>query len=286
MTGTLAIRNADPWMFFQKTAGTGHSCALWGQVDTAARWTLVMINGDAETGGNTGSNFQIDRWDDSGGNIGPALTINRATGNIGIGTATPGSKFTVAGSIALPSDNFIGFTGTTAVSASNYTLFANAGNTLLNAPTGDIRLRLNNVDALAVDATGLTASGNAYKPGGGPWTATSDARIKDVLGNYTPGLAEVLQLKPVRYTFKGNYSKKPDGPSPHQRLAEEKKEFVGLIAQQAEVPMPEMVTVEAGYINGDPVDDLRVLDTTALVFALVNACKELAARVAALEQAA
>lgn len=132
----------------------------------------------------------------------------------------------------------------------------------------------------------LTVSGNAYKPGGGTWTATSDARIKDVVGDYTHGLAEVLQLLPVRYTFKGNYSKTADGPSAHQHLAQEKKEFVGLIAQQAEVPMPEMVTTEVGFVDGKPVADLRVLDTTALMFALVNACKELAARVAALEGAA
>jgi hypothetical protein len=132
----------------------------------------------------------------------------------------------------------------------------------------------------------LTVSGNAYKPGGGPWAGTSDERIKDVLGDYTQGLAEVLQLLPVRYTFKGNYSKQATGPSPHQQLAEEQREFVGLIAQQAEVPMPEMVTTEAGYIDGEPVDDLRVLDTTALLFALVNSVKELAARLEALEQAA
>jgi len=133
-------------------------------------------------------------------------------------------------------------------------------------------------------ATGdLSVSANAYKPGGGPWAATSDERIKDVLGDYTHGLAEVLKLDPVRYTFQGNYSKQATGQSPHQQLAEEKKEFVGLIAQQAEVPMPEMVTTEAGYIDGEPVDDLRVLDTTALLFALVNCVKELSARIDALE---
>jgi len=129
-------------------------------------------------------------------------------------------------------------------------------------------------------------SANAYKPGGGTWTAPSDERIKDVLGDYTHGLAEVLALDPVRYVYKGNYSRQATDPSPHQRLAEEQREFIGLIAQQAEVPMPEMVTTESGYIDGEPVDDLRVLDTTALVFALVNAVKELSARVSALEAGA
>jgi hypothetical protein len=50
--------------------------------------------------------------------------------------------------------------------------------------------------------------------------------------------------------------------------------------------MPEMVDKTAGYIDGVPVDDIRNLDTTALIFALVNSVKTLAARVAALESAA
>src|SRR4029077_18015500 len=110
------------------------------------------------------------------------------------------------------------------------------------------------LSAFRVDVAGDTnIAGGVDKPGGGSWTAPSDARIKDVIGDYTHGLAEVLQLLPVRYTFKGNYSKsKPseDEPPPYQRLVEEKTEFVGLIAQQAEKPMPEMVTTEVGFIDG------------------------------------
>lgn len=140
------------------------------------------------------------------------------------------------------------------------------------------------VGRVSVNAAGdLTANAGAFKPGGGPWAATSDVRIKDVLGDYTGGLAEVVTLMPVRYVFKGNYSKRPDAPSPDRRPVEERKEFVGLIAQQAEASMPEMVTTETGYIDGEPVDDLRVLDTTALLFALVNCVKELNTRIAALE---
>lgn len=161
---------------------------------------------------------------------------------------------------------------------------------LLNPNGGNVGIGTSTPGA-KLDVNGdLNISGVAYKPGGGSWTAPSDERIKDVLGDYTHGLAEVLQLLPVRYKFKGNYSKSAPSPDPKDRPApkpaEELKEFIGLIAQQAEVPMPEMVTTEVGFVDGKPVADLRVLDTTALLFALVNSCKELAARVAALEQAA
>jgi hypothetical protein len=44
-----------------------------------------------------------------------------------------------------------------------------------------------------------------------------------------------------------------------------------------------MVTQKAGFIDGEAVSDLRNVDVSNLVFALVNAVKTLAARVAALE---
>jgi hypothetical protein len=47
--------------------------------------------------------------------------------------------------------------------------------------------------------------------------------------------------------------------------------------------LPETVIQIAGFIDGEPVDDLRIYDSSALTYALVNAEKELADRVAVLE---
>ncbi|TAI63878.1 tail fiber domain-containing protein [Bradyrhizobium sp. Leo170] len=134
--------------------------------------------------------------------------------------------------------------------------------------------------------------GAAYKPGGGTWTDSSDARIKTVRGHYEHGLDEILQLQPVWYTFKGNDTHEPPPPgkaaqSPyaesfHYAMAEARTKLVGLVAQDAERPMPEMVDQVEGYIDGKPVSDLRTLDTTPLIYALVNAVKTLSARVDAL----
>jgi len=74
--------------------------------------------------------------------------------------------------------------------------------------------------------------------------------------------------------------------SPHYAATVAGTRYIGLIAQEVEPIMPEMVDKTAGYIDGVPVDDIRNLDTTALIFALVNYVKQLAARVAALESAA
>jgi hypothetical protein len=46
--------------------------------------------------------------------------------------------------------------------------------------------------------------GSAWKPGGGPWGDSSDARIKNVIGDYQNGLDAIRTLRPVKYTFIGN----------------------------------------------------------------------------------
>ena len=164
----------------------------------------------------------------------------------------------------------------------------------------------------AIQAAGyFWTSDRGYQPGGGAWSDTSDARIKTVLGKYENGLDAILALEPMRYVFKGNESKLPPSNSldsdeekdaspavlpyrnsNHHDVAVSGREFIGLIAQNAESVMPEMVTESEGYIDGVKVDDLRTIDVSPLVYALVNAVKSLAAtnaslsaRIAALEGA-
>jgi hypothetical protein len=154
---------------------------------------------------------------------------------------------------------------------------------------------------MLLDGSGnVTILGTGSKPGGGAWADSSDARIKTVLGDYTSGLDAILALHPVRYSFKGNWRHAPPPPiegatgdgsdeldqhGPHDADADAGTEFIGLIAQEAEGPMPEMVSQQSAIIDGERVEDMRFLNTTALSFALVNAVKELTARVAALETA-
>jgi len=118
----------------------------------------------------------------------------------------------------------------------------------------------------------LVVTGSAGKPGGGLWVDSSDARIKTVLGDYNSGLTEINQLNPVRYTFKGN-----DKPR------DTEQEFIGLVAQEVEPHMPELVKYSLGKVDGKDVSDLRILDTSALIFALVNSVQELTRRLEALE---
>jgi hypothetical protein len=162
---------------------------------------------------------------------------------------------------------------------------------------GDLNWIANNQTRVAyVNSDGsfrIFNSGGAYKPGGGAWADTSDERIKNINGDYISGLPEILGLQPVRYTYKGNVTytapeTNDEGEvmnAPHGRSAREATEYVGLIAQAAEVVMPELVSTMEGYIDGTQVADLRMLDPTAIIFALVNAVKTLNARLEAIEGA-
>ena len=108
---------------------------------------------------------------------------------------------------------------------------------------------------------------NAFKPGGGSWQSLSDARIKTVTGEYEAGLDEVLQLRPVTYVYKSGVD----------------REFVGFVAQDLEQIMPSMVSQQKGLIDGEEVSDLRTVDTSELVFALVNCVKQLKVEIEALK---
>ena len=146
-------------------------------------------------------------------------------------------------------------------------------------------------------------NGNAAKPGGGAWQDVSDARIKTVHGDYVHGLDQILQLKPVRYAFKGNdtdtspVNVEPH-PSPaasgdpivvpyrnslHYKQARTGNEFIGLIAQDVEDVLPECIKMAAGFIDGEAVTDLRTLDTSPILYALINAVKALKAEIETLK---
>lgn len=123
----------------------------------------------------------------------------------------------------------------------------------------------------------------------------SDARVKTVVGDYEHGLAQIQQLNPIRYKLKGNTRALiPDGVEDREEKQKEALAApsiydpdliqVGVMAQDAETVIPEMFSRGSAMIDGERADDVRLLDSGPwLVWALVNAVKELAARVEHLE---
>lgn len=231
------------------------------------------------------------------------------------GQATVTASGALTAATTINTDNGAGlFIGK--VAADFYLQFLSGYNFNVNAGTGRLSLMLNGGLRAYWELAGnfYNSGAVAYKPGGGTWTDSSDARIKNVLGDYQPGLDEICALRPVTYTFKGNdTSEAPssvpappplppdqltDAPAPeveegeptapysnsmHYQPAVDGNEFVGLIAQEVETVFPGMVTQRAGWIDGQQVEDLRDLNTSNLIFALVNAVKQLLTKNDALE---
>ena len=117
--------------------------------------------------------------------------------------------------------------------------------------------------------TACSGFGEAFKTAGvGP----SDARVKEDVRDLEAGLAALRQVRPVRFRYNGRAGTSPGRPG------------VGVLAQEIEAVLPE--TVQRASVPDDPaLNDLRVFDSSMLTYVLINAVKELAARVEHLEQA-
>lgn len=103
----------------------------------------------------------------------------------------------------------------------------------------------------------------------GSWSTLSDAGVKENLAPYTAGLSEVLQLNPQSFTYVPGRTTFPV----------EGQTFYGLVAQEVEPVLPEMV----GHTTLADGGEVATLSPTHLVYVLLNAAKELAAKNAELE---
>ena len=80
-------------------------------------------------------------------------------------------------------------------------------------------------------------TGDAAKPGGGTWLVFSDERLKENINPYEDGLEQILKVNPVTF----NYTK--------EVLAENDKEYVGVIAQEIQKVAPYMTSNADLYDN-------------------------------------
>jgi len=117
-------------------------------------------------------------------------------------------------------------------------------------PKGKVGIGTSGPDAL------LTVNGSADKPSGGSWGTYSDGRLKNVHGDFSAGLSQVLKLHPVRYSYKKE----------NAMGIQDFDEHVGFVAQDVKKVIPEAVTENnKGYllVNNDPI-----------LWTMLNAIKE------------
>lgn len=100
----------------------------------------------------------------------------------------------------------------------------------------------------------------ARKPTTSTWTITSDARLKNIDGDYKKGLEDILKLKPITYHYKNVGDRKFDETTLNTQA-------YGFAAQDVQKVFPEAVGTDAdGYLN---------LNIHPILIASISAIKEL-----------
>jgi hypothetical protein len=203
-----------------------------------------------------------------------SVDIN-ASGNVGIGTASPGFHVHVLGTgiqtIAVESTqngnnaqfSFIGKTA--GGTAQSWLLGENIATTagafeIYDNTAAQARFLINTSGNVGIGTTAptdtLSVNGTASKPGGGSWSVFSDERLKTIKGRFNTGLNAVMQLQPIRYAYRQNNALGLNSEGEH----------IGFGAQALQKIIPEAVTSTSnGYllVNNDPV-----------LWTMLNAIKE------------
>jgi hypothetical protein len=94
LTGPLSIKAAHANLNLNSTDAAG-GMTIHGLRNNIVRWLLRLGNGEAESGANAGSNFDLHHYDDAGGYLGQVLNFNRATG-LGVVKGDPTTALGIA----------------------------------------------------------------------------------------------------------------------------------------------------------------------------------------------
>jgi hypothetical protein len=201
------------------------------------------------------------------------------SGNITAGSFTSTGVLT-AGSVAV--------TGGGAISGAGSVTASGAGNFgSVEANTGTIHGGDLNINATGYFGTTLRVaygttpppwnitlgSGDAGKPGGGPWQSVSDprAKYKDSIREYTSGLEAALVLEPIWFRYNGKYGMPDDG-----------RDYVGFDASALKSLVPSMVREIQAYEDTNAAlgedsqpDVILSVDSTEMPFIAIRAIQEL-----------
>jgi hypothetical protein len=219
------------------------------------------------------------------GRFGSGTDVNLITfalNNIGIGKNNPTAPLDVLGLARFSGAIQLGGNGVDTFSANT------GGFTTLNAPDGTGYMIIGgsaqgnitysrNAANYFQNAAG-SASYAVFNAGGtsnvsGAWAVISQREMKENIVPYTRGLDAVVQLNPVSFNYVAGTPFFQDEPS---------RPLFGLIADEVAPVVPEIVGTTTGMVRSKEVM-LDTLEPSNLVYALINSCKELATRLAALE---
>lgn len=258
------------------TLATDDSLTIGGGTVTLSVDTNFVLTGGVNGMSIDGTTFSVDATND----------------RVGIGTAAPGSKFQVnindsgttfegsVGQEAFRSQNdnntannwisqsyYDGVSGLVAAAFGVQLTDHTNGYGLMNwatrsATTGfSVKLKIAAAGIITMSAYG---AGAATFDASGNISSVSDERLKDIQGNFTPGLQEVLKIDPILYKWK------------EVSGLETEHTYAGFSAQNVQASIGE-------YGVGVNNEGMLSLQDRAVMASLVNAVKELTQRLGALE---
>jgi len=156
--------------------------------------------------------------------------------------------------------------------STNLIYFLNSTSNYFSGTSTSCGYRASGVELFSCDSTNFGIKNNLVYPGS--LINTSDARSKKNVAPYAKSISAILSLSPVTYQYNGQFNTTDDGIT-----------RVGLIAQDvAQTPLSSMVQ-ELSYTDKTTGQQVSYLGLSAseLIFTLVNAVKELNARIETLE---
>ena len=195
---------------------------------------------------------------------GNVLTSN---GSSWSSSALPTASATVSGIVNTSSQNFAGAKtfDTGIVSPNGYNFTATGNSIYWTGAVMEVFIGSSMRFFVGSSSAGFSIS-DVQKVGGGSFNSYSDSRYKQDITAYDKGLDAIKQVSPKNYRYTAEFMKS-DSPS---------QAFVGVIAQELEG------TAFANCVKTD-ANGYKIVDTSELTFALINAVKELSSRIEQLE---
>lgn len=267
--------NAAFELFANTHGGNLIASYIGGTAASRRRWNMWLGDGTTETGGNAGSNFNLQAMDDAGNVLRSAMTCYRNTGE----TVFPGN---VTLGQYLSAQTFLGTNGST-------WLIQGSGNpyiegeyrrifAMINNNIGDVlqflgyhRPGIETFYRFSVGGSGnyfeMRNNGVGYSQGG--WNSSSDGRVKINRSVIENALDKLLAITGYVY----------DKLSPMGEVNRE----AGVIAQDVEVVLPETVTLmDTATTASEGAEyvytDFRAMNYNGVTALLVNAVKELSGK--------
>lgn len=313
--GIVGVNNtiectAEPWLSFGGNFIAGkdnkinnlysHANAVFGQSNTVGAFdvssnsvagALVGGNGNTVNGDNSlafGNSCFVDLNADMSltggfdsnnfGKFGSVAIGAGATASFGNNQYAFGTGVTTPtnGSAAYGADQFV---------VGKFNVYSTGGRVhrfaVGNGSSDGIRSNALNVDTFGRTGLGVTSpsyqlqlsSNSAAKPTSSSWTVVSDERVKTNIQDYTTGLTEILQINPKTFDYNGKAGFDTTTGN------------IGIIAQDVQGIMPETINTYEAKLNEDDAEETELFnfDSHPIQFALINAVKELNAKVEALE---